>query len=48
MAMSSLASGALVTSQGWHALNWGSLLPLGAVATALGVLGWVTRNKTRA
>jgi MFS family permease len=48
MAMSSLASGALVTSQGWHVLNWGSLLPIGAVATALLVLGWITRNRPKA
>jgi MFS family permease len=35
MAVSSFASGALITTQGWTWLNLGSLLPLGLVAAAL-------------
>jgi MFS family permease len=36
MAVTSFASGALVTTQGWTWLNWGSLLPV--VITAGGLL----------
>ena len=39
LAMSSLASGVLVTTQGWTLLNYGSLLPLGLTAGALVWLG---------
>ena len=35
MAMTSFASGALVTTQGWRLLNLGSLLPVGLTALAL-------------
>ena len=35
MALTSFASGALVTTQGWTLLNWGSLLPIGATGLAL-------------
>lgn len=35
MTLTSFASGALVTTEGWHWLNMGSLLPLGLVAIAL-------------
>jgi MFS family permease len=35
MAVTSFASGALVTSQGWALLNYGSLLPIALVAGAL-------------
>ncbi len=35
MTLTSFASGALVTTEGWHWLNMGSLLPLGLVALAL-------------
>ena len=35
LALSSLASGVLVTTQGWRLLNMGSLLPLGLTAVAL-------------
>lgn len=35
MAVSSFSAGALVTTQGWMWLNWGSLLPMGATAAAL-------------
>ncbi len=35
MALTSFASGALVTTQGWTLLNWGSLLPVGLTGLAL-------------
>jgi MFS family permease len=35
-ALTSFASGALITTQGWTTLNWGSLVPLGLTAMALG------------
>jgi MFS family permease len=38
LAVSSLASGVLVTTQGWTWLNWGSLVPVAACAVALGWL----------
>ncbi|MBC7434503.1 MAG: MFS transporter [Bdellovibrionales bacterium] len=38
LAMSSLASGVLVTTQGWHLLNLGSLVPVALTAAALGWL----------
>ncbi|MEO7246796.1 MAG: hypothetical protein ABIX12_16810 [Rubrivivax sp.] len=39
MAMTSVASGAVVTTQGWAWLNVGSLLPIVAIAIALLWLG---------
>jgi MFS family permease len=45
MAVTSFASGALVTSQGWATLNWGSLLPV--VLIGSGVF-WLAQNKTPA
>lgn len=39
MAFTSFASGALVTTQGWSLLNWGSLVPVMLTALALGWLG---------
>jgi hypothetical protein len=39
MAVTSFASGALVTTQGWTLLNLGSLLPLVIVSAALVWLG---------
>jgi MFS family permease len=42
MAVSSFASGVLVTSQGWTWLNLGSLLPLGL--TGAGLL-WLARSQ---
>ena len=39
MAVTSFASGVLVTTQGWTWLNLGSLLPLGVVAGGLLWLG---------
>jgi MFS family permease len=35
MAFTSFASGAMVTTTGWSALNWGSLLPIGVIAAGL-------------
>ena len=35
MAFTSFGSGALITSQGWSILNWGSLIPVLITATAL-------------
>jgi predicted MFS family arabinose efflux permease len=40
LAVTSLASGVLVTTQGWMLLNLGSLLPLGLTGLALGWLAW--------
>jgi MFS family permease len=40
LALTSLASGVLVTTQGWTWLNLGSLLPVGAVAAGLAWLGF--------
>ena len=40
MAVTSFASGALVTSQGWNMLNLGSIVPLVATALAMGWLVW--------
>ncbi len=40
MALTSFASGALVTTQGWTLLNWGSLAPVILAALALGWLAW--------
>jgi MFS family permease len=45
MAVSSFASGALITTQGWAWLNLGSLLPIGAVALALAWLAWQQRRQ---
>ena len=45
MAVTSFASGALVTTQGWWLLNMGSLLPLGL--TAVGLI-WLVRSKYHA
>jgi MFS family permease len=44
MMISSFASGALITTQGWTWLNLGSLLPLSAVALALAWLGMRPRG----
>ncbi|MDP1742218.1 MFS transporter [Polaromonas sp.] len=45
LALSSLASGVLVTTQGWTLLNLGSLLPLGVTGLAL---GWLALQQRRA
>ena len=44
LAVSSLASGVLVTTQGWTLLNLGSLLPLGLTGLAL---GWLALGQRR-
>ncbi len=44
LAVSSLASGVLVTTQGWALLNLGSLLPLGLTGLAL---GWLALQRRR-
>ncbi|MFN7122557.1 MAG: MFS transporter [Hydrogenophaga sp.] len=44
MALTSFASGALVTTQGWQWLNLGSLLPLALTAMALVWLAWRGRQ----
>ena len=44
MALSSFASGALVTTQGWQWLNLGSLLPIAAVGAAL---AWLALRQRR-
>ena len=44
LALSSLASGVLVTTSGWAWLNAGSLLPLGATAL---LLGWLALEQRR-
>ncbi len=44
MALTSFASGALVTTRGWQWLNVGSLVPLALVGAALLWLAWVRRS----
>ncbi|MEO7886952.1 MFS transporter [Polaromonas sp.] len=44
LAVSSLASGVLVTTQGWTLLNLGSLLPLGLTAASL---AWLALDRRR-
>jgi MFS family permease len=48
MALSSFASGALVTTQGWQLLNYGSLIPVALMAVALLWLGLRRHKGTRA
>jgi len=43
MTVTSFASGALVTTQGWHWLNLGSLLPVAITAAAIAWLAWHQR-----
>ena len=43
MAVTSFASGALVTSQGWNMLNWGSVAPL--LLTALAIVWLALRGR---
>ncbi len=45
MAVTSFASGALVTTQGWQWLNVGSILPLTLTAAALGWMFWHQRSR---
>jgi MFS family permease len=44
LALSSFASGALVTTQGWKLLNYGSLLPVAVTAVALWWLARINRS----
>jgi MFS family permease len=44
MAVTSFASGALVTTQGWRLLNLGSLIPVALTGWALGWLAWRQRS----
>jgi uncharacterized membrane protein len=44
MALTSFASGALVTTQGWNLLNLGSLVPVGLTALALAWLALQRRQ----
>ncbi len=44
LALSSLASGVLVTTQGWALLNWGSIFPVGLTAIAL---IWLARFRAK-
>jgi MFS family permease len=43
MALSSFASGALVTTQGWQMLNWGSIAPVLLTGAAL---VWLARQRS--
>ena len=45
MTVTSLSSGALITTQGWSWLNAGSIVPVTAIAV---VLAWVSLNQRRA
>ena len=47
MALTSFASGALVTTHGWHWLNIGSLLPVALTGLALGWLAWARAPQQR-
>jgi len=44
MALTSFASGALVTTGGWRWMNLGTLLPIALIALALGWLAWRSRS----
>jgi hypothetical protein len=44
MAVTSFASGALVTTQGWAWLNWGSLIPV--LLTGAGLVWLKIKNAT--
>ncbi|MDO9203715.1 MAG: MFS transporter, partial [Hydrogenophaga sp.] len=44
MAVTSFASGALVTTQGWQWLNVGSLVPVTLTGVALAWLAWLRRQ----
>ncbi len=48
MALSSFASGALITTQGWVWLNLGSLVPIALVCTALLWLAWAATRQAQA
>ena len=46
MAVTSFASGALVTTSGWDWLNYGSLVPVALTALALAWLVWIRKNQS--
>ena len=46
MAFTSFASGALVTTQGWTWLNYGSLVPVTLIALSLAWMVWVRKPNT--
>jgi MFS family permease len=46
MAFTSFASGALVTTQGWTLLNYGSVVPVALTALALMWLVWIRKNQS--
>ena len=46
MAITSSSAGALVTTQGWTWLNYGSVVPVALIALALLWLVWVRKNQT--
>jgi MFS family permease len=46
MAFTSFASGALVTTQGWTWLNYGSLIPVTLIALSLAWMFWVRKQST--
>ncbi len=48
MAVTSFASGALVTTQGWQLLNLGSLIPVALTGAAIVWLAWARRAAGRA
>ncbi len=48
LAVSSLASGVLVTTQGWRLLNFGSLVPVALTGAGLAWLGHAKRRAARA
>ncbi len=48
MTLTSFAAGALVTTQGWHLLNLGSLVPVALTAAALAWLAWRVATRREA
>lgn len=44
-ALTSFASGALITTQGWSTLNWGSLVPVGLTAMALAWFAMLQKSR---
>ena len=48
MAVTSLSSGVLITTQGWNILNTGSLVPVALCGLALGWLAWIQRRSAPA
>jgi hypothetical protein len=44
MTLTAFGSGALVTTGGWQAMNWGTLVPLGLLGAALAWLALQQRQ----